>query len=161
VPFDGARLLVPSHLPSTFVGATEWGGDEPQSSPQTPVGSSGSSSPATQVATTSRWSFLYADTGQNSSADRCLPGRGDFSISQAPRDAADLADGVDLGVRRVGAVTARLQRKGGSDVTATAWTLTWLAAGGTVQLASQQRCEGDHILSPGELLQAAQALKPR
>lgn len=144
VPFDGARLLVPTALPPGFEAGAELG--------RTPPGPGRG-----RTATTTTWVTTYRDPAPE--GDVCTPGRGTFEVLMAPVGSDEPRGLTRVGTARVGSRTARVHRDDeprGPHL----WSYAWTSGRHTVVVTSSADCAGDRPLDRAELLGVATSLGP-
>lgn len=148
IPFDGARLLVPTAgLPVGYAEAYESGNViEPVSTPSGTI-------------VTDNWVTSYARPAPPTPTD-CPVSRGIIDITIGPRSAAHLtSDWTAVSRVPIGTTKAQLYRQGPSRAPQ-GFAFTWTTAQGSVEVVNQEFCRGDRLLTGAELLVVAQSLKP-
>ena len=160
IPFDGARTLLPSSLPTGFTDSKERTGPEPASAPVLSGTSEGGPTSGTDAARVStRWSVRYTQPQPNSVNNQCTTTRGIIAITVAPANTEDFSPGwSQVATVSLGEHPARLLRNG-PEAAPTAWAYVWQANQGTIEVVAAPTCQGDLILTSAELLTVAGSLR--
>lgn len=146
VPFDGARLLVPSVLPRGFGRPLEMGG------------STGSASAAAAPVVTTTWVTSYNSHAAEIGA-ACPAARGWLEVRIGPATGDQSHGWTKVGTVKVGAAAAGLFRAGASK-RPTGWAYIWTTHRSSVEVDNTANCKGDRLLSKTELLRVAESLRP-
>lgn len=147
IPFDGARLLVPSSMPEGYTGLSEWGlSVEPVSTPA-------------EVQVTTTWVTIGFAVRPTPSSDGCAPSSSSLEVRLGPVT-TNLARGrTKIGSVNVGPAQANVYRTGSSRKPI-GWAYVWTVDDSSVEVATSIDCAGDRLLSRTELLQIAESLRP-
>jgi len=146
VPFDGARLLMPSALPRGFGGPVEVG---------TSAASSSSSAAAVVTTTWVRTFNSHAAT----SGEACQAAFGSLDVRIGPTT-VDLSHGwTKVDTAKIGPATASLYRDGATR-TPTGWAYIWTRQPSDIEVRNTVDCQGDRLINRTELLRIARSLRP-
>ncbi len=146
IPFDGARLLVPS-LPADYTGLSETGS------------SVGSGSTPADVGVTTTWDTTRFVLRPNTKPDSCEPRPSSVQIRLGPATSDRFHPEARIRSVAIGSATANLYRIGRSKK-ASGWAYVWTVDEHSIELTTGTSCDGDQLLSPAELLHIAESLRP-
>ncbi|MBO0811385.1 MAG: hypothetical protein J2P23_04985 [Microlunatus sp.] len=146
VPFDGARLLVPSALPSGFGRRSETG-----------LSAESASTPATPVVTTT-WVTSFNSDPSAPTGETCPAAEGSLDVRIGPADGYQPHGRTKIGTVRIGTASADLYRDGTAK-RPTSLAYIWTDRRGRVEVDNTVGCMGDRLLSKAALLRVAESLR--